>query len=118
MGAAGEEGAKGEEKDDIDHSERAQQHETRVHPGAAHTCGRGKRAGATRPCSCATHTGENLGPRLRRRINYCRVACTEERESLHASLLARAPTRVYSGIRIYDRAKAFALGIETRPETV
>lgn len=62
MGAAGEEGAKREEeKDDIDHSERAQ-HETRVHPGAVHTCGRGKRAGATRPCAWHTHTGEHLGP--------------------------------------------------------
>lgn len=93
MGAAGEEGAKGEEKDDIDHSERAQQHETRVHPGAAHTCGRGKRAGATRPCSCATHTGENLGPRLRRRINYCRVACTEERERACTLLSSRVHRR-------------------------
>ena len=81
------------------------QHETVHGPGMhsrpVHTCGRGKRThGATvHRCSRVvyTHGRKSWAARLRRRINYCHVACVPQRV-VATALLVRAPgTTSYSG---------------------
>ena len=83
------------EKDDIDHRENAARdtHSPGMHSRLVHTCGRGKRALVQRCIDAASYidTDENLRPRLRRRINYCRVVCVPQRE------IARLSSCVHQG---------------------